>query len=68
MLKGCLAVMGEVDGFMFAFGLTLFAGLATGVGSLLAFFTSNTNTKFFVVGVRIFSRCHDLCFHDRNLL
>lgn len=39
MLKGCLAVMGEVDGFMFAFGLTLFAGLATGVGSLLAFFS-----------------------------
>lgn len=31
---------------LFAFGLTLFAGLSTGVGSALAFFTKKTNTKF----------------------
>ncbi|WP_087972628.1 zinc transporter ZupT [Oceanobacillus rekensis] len=31
---------------LFAFLLTLFAGLATGVGSLLAFFAKTTNTKF----------------------
>jgi ZIP family zinc transporter len=31
-----------------AFGLTLFAGLATGIGSILAFFTKRTNTKFLV--------------------
>jgi len=29
-----------------AFGLTLFAGLATGVGSALAFFAKRTNTRF----------------------
>ena len=31
---------------MLAFLLTLFAGLATGVGSLIAFFAKTTNTKF----------------------
>ncbi len=31
---------------LFAFGLTLFAGLSTGIGSALAFFTKKTNTKF----------------------
>ncbi|GED64953.1 MULTISPECIES: zinc transporter ZupT [Lysinibacillus] len=45
---------------LLAFGLTLFAGLATGVGSLIAFFTSRTNTKFlslalgFSAGVMIY--------------
>ena len=45
---------------LLAFGLTLIAGLATGVGSILAFFTSNTNTKFlswalgFSAGVMIY--------------
>jgi ZIP family zinc transporter len=29
-----------------AFGLTLFAGLATGIGSALAFFARTTNTRF----------------------
>ena len=36
---------------LFAFGLTLFAGLATGIGSLLAFFTSRTNTKFLSISL-----------------
>jgi ZIP family zinc transporter len=31
---------------LYAFGLTLLAGLATGIGSALAFFTRRTNTKF----------------------
>jgi len=45
---------------LFAFGLTLFAGLATGIGSVLAFFTKTTNTKFlslalgFSAGVMIY--------------
>ncbi|WP_163539922.1 zinc transporter ZupT [Gracilibacillus sp. YIM 98692] len=49
-----------LEGFWFAFSLTLLAGIATGVGSLLAFFTSNTNTKFlswalgFSAGVMIY--------------
>ncbi|MBN1790133.1 MAG: zinc transporter ZupT [Bacteroidales bacterium] len=35
----------------FAFGLTLFAGLATGVGSAIAFFARTTNTKFLSVSL-----------------
>jgi zinc transporter, ZIP family len=36
---------------LLAFGLTLFAGLATGIGSVLAFFTSRTNTRFLSVAL-----------------
>ncbi len=36
---------------LFALGLTLLAGLATGIGSLLAFFASRTNTKFLSVSL-----------------
>ena len=50
-----------MDGnILFAFALTVFAGLATGIGSLLAFFTKRTNTKFlsmalgFSAGVMIY--------------
>lgn len=45
---------------IYALALTLFAGLATGVGSLVAFFTERTNTKFlsfslgFSAGVMIY--------------
>lgn len=35
----------------FAFSLTLFAGLATGIGSALAFFTKRTNTKVLSVAL-----------------
>jgi len=48
------------ENLLLAFGLTLFAGLATGIGSLLAFFTHHTNTKFlsitlgFSAGVMIY--------------
>ncbi|MCB0807299.1 MAG: zinc transporter ZupT, partial [Bacteroidales bacterium] len=43
-----------------AFGLTLFAGLSTGIGSAIAFFARQTNTKFlswslgFSAGVMIY--------------
>ncbi len=36
---------------LFAFGLTLFAGLATGVGSALAFFSKKTNTRFLAISL-----------------
>lgn len=36
---------------LFAFLLTLFAGLATGVGSTIAFFAKRTNTKFLTVSL-----------------
>ncbi|MBD2848518.1 zinc transporter ZupT [Paenibacillus sp. IB182496] len=48
------------DNLLFAFSLTLLAGLATGIGSLIAFFASTTNTKFlslslgFSAGVMIY--------------
>lgn len=34
-----------------AFGLTMFAGLSTGIGSAMAFFTKKTNTKFLSVAL-----------------
>ena len=37
--------------FLFAFSLTLLAGLSTGIGSLLAFFTKRTNTRFLSVAL-----------------
>ena len=36
---------------MFAFTLTLFAGLSTGIGSLIAFFAKKTNKKFLSVSL-----------------
>lgn len=48
------------ENLLLAFGLTLMAGLSTGIGSVLAFFTSTTNTKFlslslgFSAGVMIY--------------
>ena len=36
----------DTNTVILAFGLTLFAGLATGIGSALAFFARRTNTRF----------------------
>lgn len=50
----------STETILIAFGLTLFAGLSTGIGSILAFFTKRTNTKFlstslgFSAGVMIY--------------
>ncbi len=41
----------ETQNFWFAFGLTLFAGLSTGIGSALAFFTRRTNTRILSVSL-----------------
>jgi len=41
----------EWNSILFAFGLTLFAGLATGVGSAIAFFARTTNTRFLSVSL-----------------
>lgn len=52
--------MTEPSAVLFAFMLTLLAGLATGLGSALAFFTRQTNTRFlslalgFSAGVMIY--------------
>jgi ZIP family zinc transporter len=69
-MKGILWIFGNftkneeritmTENLLFAFSLTLLAGLATGIGSVLAFFTSTTNTKFlswalgFSAGVMIY--------------
>ncbi len=48
------------EAILFAFGLTLIAGLSTGIGSAMAFFAKRTNTKFlslalgFSAGVMIY--------------
>ena len=39
------------DNVLLALGLTLFAGLATGIGSLIAFFTTRTNKKFLSIAL-----------------
>jgi ZIP family zinc transporter len=41
----------ETSAYIFAFLLTLFAGLSTGIGSALAFFTRSTNIKFLSVSL-----------------
>ena len=52
--------MYDTQAILFAFSLTLFAGLSTGLGSCLAFFAKKTNTKFlaaslgFSAGVMIY--------------
>jgi ZIP family zinc transporter len=41
----------DSSAIIFAFSLTLFAGLATGVGSALAFFTHRTNSRFLALAL-----------------
>lgn len=41
----------ETNQVLFAFSLTIFAGLSTGIGSALAFFTKTTSTKFLSVSL-----------------
>ncbi len=41
----------EISNLTFAFSLTLFAGLATGIGSALALLTNTTNTRFLSVAL-----------------
>ncbi len=41
----------DTSTILIAFGLTLFAGLATGIGSCLAFFAKRTNTKFLSIAL-----------------
>ena len=41
----------DFEAILIAFGFTLFAGLSTGIGSALAFFTKRTNTRFLSVSL-----------------
>ena len=40
-----------MNNVLFAFSLTLFAGLCTGIGSAIAFFAKKTNTKFLSISL-----------------
>lgn len=40
-----------MDNILFAAGLTIFAGLSTGIGSLIAFFARSTNKKFLSIAL-----------------
>lgn len=63
--------MGTND-ILFAFGLTLFAGLSTGIGSAIAFFAKRTNTRFlsislgFSAGVMIYVSFVEIFFKARH--
>ncbi|GAF03733.1 zinc transporter ZupT [Saccharicrinis fermentans] len=64
----------EFQHILMAFGLTLFAGLATGIGSAMAFFAKRTNTKFlslslgFSAGVMIYVSFVEIFFKAKDSL
>jgi zinc transporter, ZIP family len=63
-----------MNNLLFAFGLTLFSGLSTGIGSAIAFFTKKTNTKFlsislgFSAGVMIYVSMVEIFFKAKDSL
>jgi ZIP family zinc transporter len=62
------------ENILIAFGLTLFAGLATGIGSVIAFFYKTTNTRFlsvslgFSAGVMIYVSLVEIFFKAKEAL
>ncbi|MDX2413599.1 MAG: zinc transporter ZupT [Bacteroidales bacterium] len=64
----------ELSPVIYAFLLTLFAGLSTGIGSALAFFTKKTNTRFlslslgFSAGVMIYVSFVEIFFKAKESL
>ncbi len=64
----------ETGDVLFAFSLTLFAGLSTGIGSALAFFAKTTNTYFltaslgFSAGVMIYVSMVEIFVKARDAL
>ena len=62
------------ENVLIAFGLTLFAGLSTGIGSALAFFTNRTSTRFlslalgFSAGVMIYVSFVEIFFKAKASL
>lgn len=63
-----------IDTILFAFGLTLFAGLATGVGSIIGFLHKKFNPKFlaaslgFSAGVMIYVALVEIFFKAKDVL
>lgn len=64
----------STDRLLFAFGLTMLAGLSTGIGSVLAFYTKQTNKKFlsaalgFSAGVMIYVSMIEIFVKARDSL
>ena len=64
----------DFSSIAFAFGLTLFAGLSTGIGSAIAFFAKQTNTRFlslslgFSAGVMIYVSFMEIMVKAREAL
>ena len=64
----------EWNNVLFAFGLTLFAGLATAIGGALAFFARRTNTTFlsyslgFSAGVMIYISFTEILGKSREII
>ncbi len=63
-----------MENFWLAFGLTIFAGLATGVGSLIAFFAKRTDFRFlsiatgFSAGVMLYVAFVEIFFKGADVL
>lgn len=64
----------DIGAVLFAFFLTLMAGLSTGIGSLIAFFAKRTNTRFlsvalgFSAGVMIYVSFMEIIVTAQNAL
>ena len=64
----------DLSSIFIAFGLTLFAGLSTGIGSAIAFFAKRTNTRFlsialgFSAGVMIYVSTIEIFFKAKQSL
>ena len=52
----------ESGNIYLAFGLTLLAGLATGIGSLLALLLRKTSNRFLSISLGFSAGIYDLCF------
>ncbi len=64
----------DLNTVLFAFGLTIFAGLSTGIGSAIAFFAKKSNTRFLAValgfsaGVMIYVSMVEIFFKAKEAL
>ena len=63
-----------MENLLFAFSLTLLAGLSTGIGSTISFFTKKINTNFlsialgFSAGVMIYISLTELLTESKSIL
>lgn len=64
----------ELKDLLWAFGLTLFAGLSTGIGGAIAYFSRTTNTRFlslslgFSAGIMIYVSFVEIFFKAKDIL